>query len=351
MLSHIDKKNLPTMVDVSDKEITERTACAQSEIQLPPEMKPYFTGEELVLKKGPVFQTAIIAGTMAVKKTAEIIPFCHPLAIEGCKITITHGENLLVKILCEVKTTGKTGVEMEALHGAMIAALTIYDMCKAVSHNMVIGETKLLSKTGGKHTLLNAPLYGLVLTGGKSTRMQKDKALLEYRGKAHAEYLRDTLAPFCEEVYLSARAGQWKHTALAQLPTVEDEIEDQGPIAGLLSAFAKHPNANWFVVACDLPFFDAKTARHLIANFDSTRAVTCYRNKDEDFPEALCAIYTPQAQTLFRQAFAEDLRCPVKVIKKSNAKVLDPKSDLANINTPEQFVKAFREVKNEIRPN
>lgn len=349
MLTHIDKKNLPTMVDVSSKEITDRSACAQSQIQLTEEMRPYFNGDEIVLKKGPVFQTAIIAATMAVKRTSDIIPFCHPLAIEGCKLSINHDEDLLVTIRCEVKTRGKTGVEMEALHGAMTAALTIYDMCKAVSHEMVIGQTRLLSKTGGKRTILQRPLYGLVLTGGKSSRMKTDKALLSYHGKPHAEYLRETLLPFCKEVYLSTSRDQWQGTSLASLPTIEDLHPGEGPMSGLLSAFARHPDANWFVVACDLAHFTTKTAQHLLGEFDPGAPVTCFRNKDEDFPEALCAIYTPQAQKIFENAFKEGLRCPVKVIRNSEAKVLYPHQDinLANINTPSEF----HEVRNEIHPN
>src|SRR5690606_9863859 len=101
---------------------------------LPPEFAGLSSGNEIHLKKGPVFQTAIIAGTMAVKKTHEVIPFCHQIPIEGCKFNITLSNDLRITIRCEVRTTYKTGVEMEALHGAMTAALTIYDMCKAISH-------------------------------------------------------------------------------------------------------------------------------------------------------------------------------------------------------------------------
>ena len=108
MLTHIDQNNLPTMVDVTDKAITTRVARAMSSVQLPHEVKKYLQGEELILKKGPVFQTAIIAGTMAAKKTYEVIPFCHQIPIESCKFQISMDENLLVTIECEVKTTFKT---------------------------------------------------------------------------------------------------------------------------------------------------------------------------------------------------------------------------------------------------
>ena len=105
---------------------------------------------EFYSKKGPVFQTAIIAGTMAAKKTSELIPFCHPLAIEKCQVAISLTDTHDVCIDCTVQVTGKTGVEMEALTGATVAALTIYDMCKALSHDIVIKETQLMEKSGGK---------------------------------------------------------------------------------------------------------------------------------------------------------------------------------------------------------
>ena len=148
--THIDQHNQPSMVDVSGKKITSRQATAQSILLLPDNIKALLTDGEIQSKKGPVFQTAIIAGVMAAKKTHELIPFCHPLGIENCKITITTTESNDLLITCECKVTGKTGVEMEALTGASVAALTVYDMCKAVSHEMIISDTKLLQKTGGK---------------------------------------------------------------------------------------------------------------------------------------------------------------------------------------------------------
>jgi len=147
--SHVDKHNQPTMVDVGDKAVTERHAHAMTKVFLPAEVRGAIDGGEIQSAKGPVFQTAIIAGTMGAKRTHELIPFCHPLGLESCKISIElEGDAAIVH--CLVRVTHKTGVEMEALTGASLAALTIYDMCKALSHNMVIGETRLLSKTGGK---------------------------------------------------------------------------------------------------------------------------------------------------------------------------------------------------------
>ena len=108
------------------------------------------TNGDIQTKKGPVFQTAIIAGTMAAKKTSELIPFCHPLAIERCDFSIDFSGPDELTVRCEVAVSHKTGVEMEALTGASVAALTIYDMCKALSHEIVIADLRLVEKTGGK---------------------------------------------------------------------------------------------------------------------------------------------------------------------------------------------------------
>lgn len=148
-LSHINKDQQPTMVDVAEKQETKRMARAQVTVIMPPEVMQSVVNKELMVKKGPVVQTAIIAGTMAVKKTWDLIPMCHPLAIESIKFETEWLDNALV-IICICKLSGKTGVEMEAMVGASVAALTVYDMAKALSHNIVIANLRLLEKTGGK---------------------------------------------------------------------------------------------------------------------------------------------------------------------------------------------------------
>jgi cyclic pyranopterin phosphate synthase len=140
---------MPAMVDVSGKKITERIAQGQAIVQLPKEVLEALVGDELMTKKGPVFQTAIIAGVMAAKKTHELIPLCHPLSLEDIQVRIVIEKDEAV-ISSMAKVTSKTGAEMEALTAASVAALTIYDMCKALSHLIVIKEVKLISKTGGK---------------------------------------------------------------------------------------------------------------------------------------------------------------------------------------------------------
>lgn len=143
------------MVNVGDKSITKRKATAVSKMYLGQEVISCFQNDELTTKKGPVFQTAIVAGIQAVKKTAELIPMCHPLLINGVDIDIHVLDDAHIEILCTVSIEGKTGVEMEALTGVSITALAIYDMCKAISQEMIIKETKLLVKTGGKSDINN----------------------------------------------------------------------------------------------------------------------------------------------------------------------------------------------------
>jgi cyclic pyranopterin monophosphate synthase len=149
VFTHISKTGHPQMVDVSEKKITRRTARAWASVKLGKEIIDKMKGDELITKKGPVFQTAIIAGVMGAKKTAELIPFCHGVGLEDCRVDITvKGERAIIETSAVL--SGKTGVEMEALTAASVAALTIYDMCKALSHDIIIEEIKLLEKTGGK---------------------------------------------------------------------------------------------------------------------------------------------------------------------------------------------------------
>ena len=153
--SHLNENNNPKMVNVSDKKITKRRAIAKATMFLGEEIITHFKNDELITKKGPVFQTAIIAGIQGVKKTSEIIPMCHPLLINGVDINIHVINSEHIEVLCEVIIEGKTGVEMEALTGVNIACLTIYDMCKSISQDIIIKEVKLLEKTGGKSDIKN----------------------------------------------------------------------------------------------------------------------------------------------------------------------------------------------------
>lgn len=148
--THLDKTGKATMVDVSAKAVTHRTATARAIVFLPGAVLAQLNEGDLQTKKGSVFQTAIIAGIMAAKKTGELIPLCHPLGMDNCKVDIRFNDEQEVVIDCTASISAKTGIEMEALVGASVAALTIYDMCKALSHDIVIKEIKLIEKTGGK---------------------------------------------------------------------------------------------------------------------------------------------------------------------------------------------------------
>jgi cyclic pyranopterin phosphate synthase len=149
-LSHVDAQDRPVMVDVSDKRPTARAAHARSVVEFPSGIGGELIDGDIRSAKGPVFATAIVAGVMAAKKTHELIPFCHPLGLDSCDIQISMQSGNRAVVDCRCKVTHKTGVEMEALTGASVAALTIYDMCKALSHDITIRETRLISKTGGK---------------------------------------------------------------------------------------------------------------------------------------------------------------------------------------------------------
>lgn len=154
--SHIGDKNQPKMVNVGHKTVTKRKATAKALMFLGEEIISRFTNDEIVTKKGPVFQTAIIAGIQAVKKTSDIIPMCHPLMINAIDIDIEVLDKEHIEIFCTVEIDGKTGVEMEALTGVTVAGLTVYDMCKAISQKMVLKEVRLVEKTGGKSDIINS---------------------------------------------------------------------------------------------------------------------------------------------------------------------------------------------------
>jgi cyclic pyranopterin phosphate synthase len=150
MFSHVDERDQPTMVDVSAKAVTKRTAVAEARVRFPREVAQALRDAGFATSKGPVFQTAIIAGVMAAKRTHELIPFCHPLGIENCRIEVDLDDHDCAIIRCTVIVHHRTGVEMEALTGASVAALTVYDMCKAMSHEIVITDVRLVEKHGGR---------------------------------------------------------------------------------------------------------------------------------------------------------------------------------------------------------
>jgi len=181
------------------------------------------------------------------------------------------------------------------------------------------------------------PLYGLVLIGGKNTRMKKDKSALRFHNKAQAEYAFELLAQFCERVFISSRKDQ----ANKKFSYITDlkKFSGKGPLAGILSAMAKFPNAAWLVLACDLPFVDDKTLKHLLRYRNSQKIATAYRSRFNDLPEPLCAVYEPQAQKRFLGFFKKGILCPRKILINSKPRLLKLKNKnaLDNINTPEEY--------------
>lgn len=170
-LTHVDASGHPRMVDVGTKPVTERCAIAEARVRFPTEVAAALRAGGLRGKKGPVLDTAIVAGTMAAKRAHELIPFCHPLAIERCELSAEFVSDSELAIRCEIGIHHRTGVEMEALTGAAVAALTVYDMCKALSHEIVIEQVRLVEKSGGKRTVKDGVALAVASqTGRKKSR-------------------------------------------------------------------------------------------------------------------------------------------------------------------------------------
>lgn len=158
-VSHVDATGQPKMVNVGAKPVTARHASAQARVWLGPAVVKQLKKEKLMSAKGPVIQTAILAGIQGAKKTAELIPLCHPLGLDNCTVTIRLNGNYAV-VDSTASISSRTGVEMEALMAATIASLTLYDMCKALSHNIRIESVQLMSKRGGKRDFTRTVLRG-----------------------------------------------------------------------------------------------------------------------------------------------------------------------------------------------
>lgn len=149
-LTHVDEQGRPRMVDVGAKPVSARMARAQAEIVFPPAVDAALRAQGYSVAKGPVIATAIIAGVMGAKKTPELIPFCHPLGLDDCEIAIAPLGDGVWRVDCAVRLQARTGAEMEAMTGAAVAALAIYDMCKALSPEIEIRRLRLVEKRGGK---------------------------------------------------------------------------------------------------------------------------------------------------------------------------------------------------------
>jgi molybdopterin-guanine dinucleotide biosynthesis protein A/molybdopterin converting factor small subunit len=185
-------------------------------------------------------------------------------------------------------------------------------------------------------------IKGLILTGGKSSRMGEPKALIHYYEKPHARYLYDLLSEHCDQVYLSVQKNdQWLKTEIADLPILKDLEISEGPVRGIVSALKSDSTCFWIVVACDLVNLNhtaIKTLTEHLDSLDEKNIAVCFANHEKDFPEALCAIYTPQALAVFLHSIEQGLKCPVKILTQSSIlKLAIPNEvDLSNINTPDE---------------
>ncbi|MBF0312178.1 MAG: cyclic pyranopterin monophosphate synthase MoaC [Oligoflexia bacterium] len=369
--THLEKKAeqiVPKMVDVSSKHITTRVARARSIVYLPDAIIEALasksnehsaaTTAELYTPKGPVFQTAIIAGTMAVKKNYELIPFCHQIPIESCRFNIDLNRDGHVVIECESKSSAKTGVEMEALTGASVAALTIYDMCKAYSSDIVIKEVRLLEKSGGKRDYhwCRDKLMGLVLAGGKSSRMGEDKTQIAYHGQAKTQLqvccdLLSSVGINNENIFISCRKEQAHEDKFAGKNLLLDDDDNpqwekvEGPLKGILSAKKKMPvsNGGIIVLAIDLPYMNQENVDLLMKEYDDTKMATSFYNREKKWCEPLCAIYSHHYFKVVNDFIERDgNKCPRKILSRLDSlglvKRVIPTEEkiISNVNTPSE---------------
>ena len=194
--------------------------------------------------------------------------------------------------------------------------------------------------------MTSAPLYGLVLSGGKSKRMGRDKALLERGGQSQLAYIANLLEDHVDRVFVSTREDQKDEPERRRFDQVVDHYEDMGPLAGILSAMEDYPEADWLVVACDLPNISAATLRELLDNRSSQHAFTAYTSSHDGLPEPLCAFYPARSLALLRRFADDGIHCPRKILIRSDTHLLeqsDPAS-LDNVNTPHDLADSMLEV-------
>ena len=193
--------------------------------------------------------------------------------------------------------------------------------------------------------MTNRPTYGLVLAGGESRRMGSDKALLVRDGQSQLAHIAALLERLTDRVFVSTRSEQQDESERSRFAQIVDRYENIGPIAGILSALEEHPQADWLVVACDLPNIDEPTLRYLISNWSQKKPFTAFRSSHDDLPEPLCALYQSGSDSILRQFIDDGIVCPRKILIRSDTKLLkqpDPRS-LDNINTPDDLQRSILE--------
>ena len=187
-----------------------------------------------------------------------------------------------------------------------------------------------------------SPIYGLILTGGASKRMQRDKAALKYQGKTQLDRAFELLSRYLDHVFVSVRADQTSDPTRAHLPLIVDSVEGAGPITGIRSALAAHPEVAWLVLACDLPFVSDAAIEELLRRRDPSALATAYKSAHDGLPEPLCAIWEPAAAPPLAEYQAAGGHCPRKFLIRHGAPLIDPPDPRAldNVNTPEEYSQA-----------
>jgi molybdenum cofactor guanylyltransferase len=187
-----------------------------------------------------------------------------------------------------------------------------------------------------------APVYGLILAGGSSSRMQRDKAVLAYQGQNQLDRAFELLSRHVSPVFVSVRAGQTHDPARARRAMIVDSVPGEGPMVGIRSALAAHPQAAWLVLACDLPFLSDAALSQLLRERDPHCLATAFRSAHDGLPEPLCAIWEPAAAAALAADYPQGAGCPRKFLIRHTPKLLDPKDlrALDNVNTPEEYAEA-----------
>jgi molybdopterin-guanine dinucleotide biosynthesis protein A len=187
-----------------------------------------------------------------------------------------------------------------------------------------------------------APIYGLVLAGGASSRMQRDKAALPYRGRSQLDRAYELLSRHSVKTFVSVRASQSAEPTRAQHPLIVDSIAGEGPMVGIRSALAAFPDAAWLVLACDLPFLSDAALEQLLRERDPAAFATAYRSAHDGLPEPLCAIWEPSAGAALAEHQAQGGRCPRKFLIRHAVHLVEPRDRQAldNVNTPEEYAQA-----------
>jgi molybdopterin-guanine dinucleotide biosynthesis protein A len=181
--------------------------------------------------------------------------------------------------------------------------------------------------------------FGLVLAGGRSRRMGQDKALLERDGQSQLQYAYSLLAELTDRQFVSTRADQQEDAERSRFPQIVDRYDDIGPVAGILSALEAHPDADWLVLACDLPNLDQQTLEFLLEHRDDEKPFTAYRSSHDGLPEPLCAVYRSGSDKEIRAFLNDGLICPRKMLIRSDTRLLDQPDPTAldNVNTPDDL--------------